>query len=268
MNILVAFKVVPNLDMIPLIDWEPDAELKINTAYVPLEVNGVDESALELARRIGVRDDFPGTLTALTIGDENTERALNTLLALGFQHAVRVLPEGDLRFAPQVVAACIANYMRRSGMPDLVLTGGQSPEGDNAQTPLLLAEMLGWPCITNTVGLEAMPGGRVKVTSVTDEGILEQEAVLPLVVSVGDAPDTGLRVPTLKDRLRGKSKPVYCLPMRDLLPGDETPVETSRLVGLHQARHARNPMVVKGDTPAETARILYENHLKPLLDAE
>ena len=31
---------------------------------------------------------------------------------------------------------------------DLIITGCQSSEGQNGQTPFLLAEMLGWPCFT------------------------------------------------------------------------------------------------------------------------
>ncbi|MBW6090471.1 hypothetical protein KZ770_10035 [Escherichia coli] len=53
----------------------------------------------------------------------------------------------DLRFAPEFVARHIAEWQHQNPL-DLIITGCQSSEGQNGQTPFLLAEMLGWPCFT------------------------------------------------------------------------------------------------------------------------
>ncbi len=65
-------------------------------------------------------------------------------MALGFEEAVLLETAADLRFAPEFVARHIAEWQHQNPL-DLTITGCQSSEGQNGQTPFLLAEMLGWP---------------------------------------------------------------------------------------------------------------------------
>lgn len=87
------------------------------------------------------------SLTALSMGDERALHWLRYLMALGFEEAVLLETAADLRFAPEFVARHIAEWQHQNPL-DLIITGCQSSEGQNGQTPFLLAEMLGWPCFT------------------------------------------------------------------------------------------------------------------------
>lgn len=87
------------------------------------------------------------SLTALSMGDERALHWLRYLMALGFEEAVLLETAADLRFAPEFVARHIAEWQRQNPL-DLIITGCQSSEGQNGQTPFLLAEMLVWPCFT------------------------------------------------------------------------------------------------------------------------
>lgn len=82
------------------------------------------------------------------MGDERALHWLRYLMALGFEDAVLLETVADLRFAPEFVARHIAEWQRQNPL-DLIITGCQSSEGQNGQTPFLLAEMLGWPCFTS-----------------------------------------------------------------------------------------------------------------------
>lgn len=87
------------------------------------------------------------SLTALSMGDERALHWLRYLMALGFEDAVLLETAADLRFAPEFVARHIAEWQYQNPL-ELIITGCQSSEGQNGQTPFLLAEMLGWPCFT------------------------------------------------------------------------------------------------------------------------
>ncbi|SPX17066.1 electron transfer flavoprotein subunit YgcR [Escherichia coli] len=84
------------------------------------------------------------SLTALSMGDERALHWLRYLMALGFEEAVLLETAADLRFAPEFVARHIAEWQHQNPL-DLIITGCQSSEGQNGQTPFLLAEMLAGP---------------------------------------------------------------------------------------------------------------------------
>ena len=69
-------------------------------------------------------------------------------------------PEAALDFAPAVVAALIAGYVRQVGHSDLLLLGCRSGPGDSGTVPFLVAEALGWPCLTQVTEVEPLADGR------------------------------------------------------------------------------------------------------------
>jgi electron transfer flavoprotein alpha/beta subunit len=82
---------------------------------------------------------------------------------------------------------------------------------------MYLAELLGWPLITEVLGVtynkltdnSNRNNGKVakkiadlEIESLSDDGLINQKIFLPLLLAVGNAPVPYLRVPTLKDRLK------------------------------------------------------------------
>lgn len=263
MNILVCFKAVPNLDMMPPEEFTADEKLAVDVRFVPWQTNCYDESALEMARKLAKVPETECTLTALTIGGEQADAMLKTLYALGYDKAVRVQPCRDIRFSPDTVAEIIAAYAREHAV-DVILTGVQSPEGDNAQTPLMLAEMLGWPCITQVTELGKGNTDSLTVTNTVDGGTLKQEIRLPAVLSIGDAPSTYLQVPTLKDRMRRGKQPIEVIPMEGLALSSTG--AQSCLNALRKTEHKRRGEIIAGDTVQEKAETLYRRYLKGVLE--
>ncbi|MCG8552976.1 MAG: electron transfer flavoprotein subunit beta/FixA family protein, partial [Desulfobacterales bacterium] len=219
MNILVCFKVVPDLDMLSDDDWTADSNLRVDVSFVKKILNCFDESALEMTLKLSDYSEgfnVPLNLTALTIGDKKLDAYLKTLNALRFDKTVRIENYEDIRFLPESVAAVISKYAKEINPQDVIILGRQSGEGDNAKTPLLVAEMLGWPCITQVINIEPYSEDCLRVTNMVDGGKLTQIVKTPCVLSIGNAPNSYIRVPTLRDRMKYGKRPIDVLDIGDL----------------------------------------------------
>lgn len=267
MNVLVCFKVVPDLDQLSGSDWVVDGRSPVETRFVKKIINPYDESALELALRLADQSGSSGVttnLSTLTIADSSANLTLKSLRALGYREAVRIESDTELDFAPENIAALLTAYIHRTTGFDLVITGRQGGVGDNAKTPLITAELLGWPCITQVTGVESKPDGYFKVTALADEGTVTRVIKPPCVLAVGNAPFSTLRVPTLKAIKEQADVPIKTISGLELkkaasklqdFPGTE-------LLNLEVVNRKRNTVMITGADAAEKARILYQSYLK------
>ena len=233
-----------------------------------------DEAALELALRMrdarAVRGLETG-LAAFTVGGREAGPFLATLQALGFE-AARVdagdaVPDGGLDFAPAATAALVAACAQRLGA-DVLLLGERGGPGGSGTVPFLAAEALARPCVAGVTEVEPTDDGRLRVTFTTDDGPIRAVIAPPCVLAVGNAVVSMLRVPTLKDRLATRDRPV----------AESTPVDlgldlAAVLRGAAPAKarletidRGRAGVVVPGRTAADKARALYEQHLRARLE--
>ena len=271
MRILVSFKVTPDFEALREADWVAGAADGVETRYVRRVLNCFDESALELALRLS--DTLAGRggtadLGALSVGGREAEPYLKTLLALGYERAARVDPEAALDFAPAVTASLIAGYVRQVDHSDLLMLGCRSGPGDSGTVPFLVAEALGWPCLTQVIEVEPLTDDRVRVACMVDDGLLRVTVRLPCVLAVGNAVVSHLRVPTLTDRLARRDKRIDVLSGADL--GVDISAELRRepciLTGLEAIDRARQGVTIDGQTPREKAGVLFDSHLKDMIE--
>lgn len=260
MKVLVCFKAVPELEALTGSDWRPGPRFQIETRFVKTVINPLDESALELALKLrdqGVQTCRDVSLTAVTIGDAGAEAIIKTLNALKFTRAVRIDSAADLRFNAEEAAAQLAAFIRAAGDFDCVAMGGRSADGDNARTPLLLAEALGRPCLTQVTAFRLQGNERLEVTSLSDDGERVQVVKPPLVLAVGNAPAAYLRVPTLKDRLaHGKQE-------AETVSASVVSARPSyEITALKYEQHEREAVIIEGSGPAAKAARLYDEYLK------
>jgi len=261
MNILVCFTTVPEVEMLAEEDWVIDNNLQIDTSFLKPTLNSYEESALEIALTLSDASEsvkVPLALSALTIAGSGATTILKTLNALRFKRVVRIDSQDDLRFRPMAIASILTQYVLTHASQDVLLLGRQTGIGENAKTHLLVAEMLGWPCITQAIRIELADRNHLMVTSQMDDGLLRQLIQTPCVLSTGDAPNTYMRVPTLKDRMRCGKQPIETLSIRDFQLSDET----EELIDLEVIQHKRAGILIDGKSPEEKARKLYEAHLK------
>ena len=164
------------------------------------------------------------------------------------------------------VAAALARVVAESPPLDVVLLGGRSADGDNALTPFWLAERLGWPCVTEVAGLSPLPGRGLRVESRTDDGSLTEELRTPLVISVGNAPSTYLRVPTLKDKMSHGKKDIDLWGLEDL--AKSLPTQAAyELKDLSYEEPKRETVIIEGRDAAEKAGRLFDLYLKKRMQA-
>ncbi len=290
LRVLVSFKVTPDFEALRAADWAAGAAQavgpgvaaagagaaaiapRVATRYVRRVLNCFDESALELALRLSdsvAQRGGGASLAALSIGGRECDPHLTTLLALGYERAARLDVESDLDFAPSVVAPLIARYVARREPCDLLLLGCRSGPGDGGTVPFRVAEALGWPCLSQVTEVEPLAGGGLRVACTTDEGLVRLTVRGPVVLAVGNAVVSHLRVPTLRDRLAQRDKPVAIVAAGELGVDVAAALERepTTLRGLEVVDRARPGLVVDGATPRDKARLLYDAHLRALLEA-
>ena len=179
---------------------------------------------------------------------------------------MRIDTADDLRFNPHRVAELIAAYVKQKPQ-DVLILGRQSSVGDNAQTPLILAEILGWPCITQVVKVELDPHGLLCVTNQQDDGLMQQVIETPCVLAIGNAQITTMRVPTLKDKMAYGKRPIDVIPAEELITTDKGAAANQkiRLLKLENVDNQRAGVVVSQGSLEEKAQYLYDHFLKERL---
>ncbi len=202
MNSIVCVKRVPESDTRVRIG---DDGRSIDPSGVKYTLNPYDEFALEEA--IALKEEAgEGTVTAVSLGGDESEETLRTALAMGADEAVLLKPDAEP--APSdglAVARALAKELEGRDF-DLLFFGKQAIDDDNMQVPPMVAELLGLPCATVVVELDVEDGRATAVREV--EGGHEEVAVdLPAAIST----QKGLNEPryaSLKGIMAAKKKPL------------------------------------------------------------
>ncbi len=186
MDIVVCVKHVPET---------AEAELKIDStgkaidkAGLVYDINEWDDYALEEAVRI--REKHGGTVTAVTIGPDDSDSTLRKSLARGADKAIRLTDpkfEGSDSYAIAKILASVIKTLHY----DIVFCGMQSGDAGYAMVGPILAEMLGVPHATMVKKIE-LATGTAKANRELEGGMEEQlEIKLPALFSI----QTGINEP-------------------------------------------------------------------------
>lgn len=267
MDILVCFKVVPDLDMLSGSDWVIDSHFQVNTSYVKTIINPYDESALELALKLkddAIKSKVDLTLGALTIAKKSSDRVLKNVYALKYNRAVRIECELDLRFNTTMISKIIYQYIKNIRNHQVIILGNQSNEGDNAKTPLLVAERLGIPVITSVTNIKLSEReGCLHITSIIDDFIIDQTIKPPVVLAIGNVPNSYIRVPTLKDKIQCSKKQIQVYDFHDLdIKENDIEENDNEIIQLFYERNERSCVFLQGENHSRKADVLYGNYLK------
>ena len=265
-KILVCFKIVPDLDDVMTDDWNACIEGNIDLSYAKKIYNCFDESALEMALRLGDTATGQGQdvdVTALTIGSGNIDNFLKNLYAVNVNKVIKIECDRDIRFNAFGVANIITSYVKKAGVYDVILMGCQAGVGDNGQTALLSAEMLGYPCITQVIQL--LPDEKnLRVTNQIDEGIKSQSVRMPVVLAVGNAVHSYLRIATLREKMAASKCEIAYLPLDKIkITADEFDNDNDKtLVRLYRENKEKQCEYIEGTSAREKAQILFDRYLK------
>ncbi len=187
MNIVVCVKRVPLTQEVDLeIDTTAKDVKKEPLAYV---INDWDHYAIEEA--ILLQEKFGGTVTAITIGDEEDEEVLRRALAMGAAKAVRIDP-GELPIDGFVISRLLWAAVKDLSF-ELVLTGVQANDDNCGMIGVMLAEHL----------------GIAHAAVVTGVDVHEKEAELQIELEGGMEEKTAIDLPALLTIQTGINEPRY-----------------------------------------------------------
>lgn len=147
----------------------------------PNVVNPWDEYAIEEAIRLKENHGATDAI-AISVGEESSQDALKTCLAMGCTEAILV---SDASFAGSDslgTARILAAAINKVGDVQIALFGKQAIDGDSGQTVVQTARKLGWTPLTAVSAIKEIAGGSITVDRLTDDGKVTVTAPLPVVV--------------------------------------------------------------------------------------
>ncbi len=186
MEILVCVKRVPDTS---------ENEIEVNSDGSDIErddlvysVNEWDNYAVEEA--IQIRDKVGGTVTVVTVGDEEDEEVLRRQMAMGADQGL-LLSDDAFEGSDGMGVATLLKSTVEKGSYDLILTGAQADAGAG-QVGGMLAAMCDLPYASLVSAIEIMDDGNIKVGREIAGGNQEMnEMTLPCVLSI----QTGINEP-------------------------------------------------------------------------
>ncbi|MGQ3888198.1 electron transfer flavoprotein subunit beta/FixA family protein [Legionella sp. CNM-1927-20] len=207
MKILVAVKRV--IDPYVKIRIAPD-QMGVETQNVKMSMNPFDEIALEEAIRLKEKN-IASEVVAVTIGGDSAQETLRHALALGADRAILV--KSEKHYCSLNIAKILQKIVTQE-RPNLVLMGKQTIDGDNNQTPQMLAALLNWPQATYASKIE-IENTSMQVTREIDGGLETLALTLPAIVST-DLRLNEPRYASLPNIMKAKRKPLDILSIESL----------------------------------------------------
>ena len=251
------------MNIIVLVKQVPDTETKIRVTSdkkgieqgdIKWVINPYDEFAIEQALK--TKEQLKtGSVTVISMGPDRTVDALRTALAMGADNACHI--KGDGPWDTALVAHALAETIKKES-GQLVFTGKQAIDDDQASTFSYLAELLDWPCISVVVACEVSPEKAVVQREVEGGIRFKMESPLPCVIAV----DKGINTPryaSLPGIMKAKKKEIKTYSLADLGLGSEQPKTVTSDYALPPERQAGKK--IEGDASAqaqELARLLRE----------
>jgi electron transfer flavoprotein beta subunit len=200
------------MNVVVLMKRVPDTETRIQVRDSQVVTEGIswvispyDEYAVEEGLRLV--EKYGGKVTLVTLGPEESKETIRKGLALGANEAVHLwdpaFAGGDAVTTSKILAAACKK------LPfDIILTGKQAVDEDNAQVGVRVAELLDLPNVNSVISLEVIPD--FKSARCTREVDGERDVAttsLPAVITAQQGLNEP-RYPSLKGIMGAKKKPI------------------------------------------------------------
>lgn len=182
----------------------------VDKQNIKMSMNPFDEIAVEQAIRL-LEQKIATEVIVVSVGTEASQETLRQALALGANRAILVSTSKE--FCSLNIAK-ILHKIVADERPDLVLMGKQAIDGDNNQTPQMLAALLDWPQATFVSAL-TLKDNLLEAVREVDGGLETLEVKLPAVVSV-DLRLNEPRYASLPNIMKAKAKPLNVIALDSL----------------------------------------------------
>lgn len=248
MKILVCVKQVPDMES----RFKPNAEgTWFDDSDIAFKMNEYDEYAVEEAVKLKEKLSLEPDITVLSIGPHRVLEVIKKALAMGADRGVHVEDAKCHQKDPWQIASMIANFARDKNF-DLIFTGMQSQDRGSGQVGVIIAELLGYTCVTTIVNFE-FSNGACKVRRELEGGIKAVvEVKLPALLTC----QSGLnipRYPTLPNIMKAKKKEIITISADSLLKEEAMSVTEK----FYQPAKKTGGIVLEGDV-ADMAEKLFK----------
>ena len=213
MRIIVCIKQVPGTNNV-LLDPETGTMLRSSAKG---KLNPFDLFAIEQA--LALRACFGGSVTALAMGPAQAESSLREALYMGADEAYLLCDRALIGSDVLATSHALSQAILRIGMPDLVLCGKQTTDGDTAQVGPEIAEMLGIAHVANVTQIEAHSSGALHVTAAL-EGCDCQYRLEPPFLACMEKDANTPRLPSYRRKKEMEAQSVQLLSLSDLMDTD------------------------------------------------
>lgn len=193
LNILVCVKQVPDVNLVKI---DPVTGSLIR-AGVPAILNPLDAYALEAA--VGVKEQYGGTVTCITMGPDFAAEALRECLAAGADRAVLLSDRAFANADTLATSYVIASAARDLGKFDMIFCGKESLDGATGQMGSQLAERFDASQISSMAMITEVDeaAGTVKALRELEKGTELCQAQLPCLFTV-EKSNYHPRIPNLR----------------------------------------------------------------------
>ncbi len=195
MKILVCITHVP--DTTSKISFS-DNNTKLNSAGVQFIIGPYDDYAL--ARAVELKEASGGTVTALNVGEAETEPTIRKALAIGADDAIRInaFPSDSFFVAKQIAEVA------KEGNYDLILMGRESIDFNGGMVHGMVAEMLGLPAVSPVMKLD-INGNKASAVREIEGGKETIELDLPFVAGCQE-PIAEWKIPNMRGIMSARTK--------------------------------------------------------------
>ena len=209
MKIVVCIKQVPGTTEVEV---DPNTGV-LKRDGVDSKLNPYDLYALETALRI--KQEQGATVKAISMGPPQAMQVLREAYMMGVDEAVLLT---DRKFAGADVLAtsyALSQGIRQGGIPELIICGKMTTDGDTAQVGPEMAEFLGLPHVANV--LRILEIGADAITVEMDMAATVEVARIhyPCLITV----EKGIyqpRLPSFRLKLKTRDWPIRQLTLADL----------------------------------------------------
>ncbi len=208
MDIIVPVKqVIANTERITL-----SPEGTIDEKGMTFDINEYDKYSLEEA--LLIREQSGGTVTAVTVGPERTDRVLRDCIAKGADKAIRIW-EDSIATADNLTVARILAAVIGPMQFDLILTGVQAVDDGGAIIGPALARLLGINHATMVTGVQ-LNSGTARVRRELEDGV---EEILDVDLPTLFAVQTGINTPryaSVRGIMKAKQADITIMSVSDI----------------------------------------------------
>ena len=214
MNILVCIKQVPGTSNVEV--DEKTGVLK--REGIDSKMNPFDLFALETAIRI--KENNNAKVTVLTMGPPQSKDIIKEAFMMGADHGVIL---SDKKFAGSDVLATaytLSQGIRKIGIPDIIICGKQTTDGDTAQAGPEIAEFLNIPHAAYVSEIKKLNTDSIELEMDMDNTLETVKINFPCLITV-DNTITQPRLPSFRLKLATQDRKITTYTLIDFSDSNE-----------------------------------------------